>query len=165
MTNIWKKSSLSINPYHETAFKALGLTRENISRAEMDQRVEERRQAVRNVPGYHLLGERPLIQADITSARQILFDSTRRMLEELLEHKPERLKVDEIERAHARLKMPDSPNDAEPVCRFAFLSRVVQDLALSHLKGLPPVEIPAFPVDLHGIPPFGLPGEEDDEQG
>jgi len=163
MTNIWKKGPLTTNPYYETAFKALGITRDVTSLAEIGQKVEERRQAVGSVPGFYTLGERELTQEDITNARQILFNPTRRILEELLEHKPERLQVDEIERLQAWLPMPDWPDEMPSPRHLKFLLRVVQEFALEYLKNLPPVKVPPFPVNVDPIPPFGLPEEADDD--
>ncbi len=157
--NIWKKGHLTTNPYYETAFQALGITRNVTSRVEIGQKVEERRQAVRNVPGFYKLGERDLAETDVTRASQILSDPTRRILEELLEHKPERLQVDEIESLRDKLKMPDLqdlPEAFPPPRHLKFLLRVVQELVLEYLKNLPPVEVPPFPVEVTPIPPFGL---------
>lgn len=163
MTNIWKKGSLKTNPYYETAFQALGITRDIISLAEIGQKVEERRQAVKAMPGYYKLGERDLTQADITNARQILFNPTRRILEELLEHNPESLPVDEIERLQTRLKMPDWPETIPPPRHMIFLLRVVQEFVLDYLRNLPAVDIPPFPIDVTPIPPFGLLEEAEDD--
>lgn len=162
MSNIWKKGSLKINPYYETAFQVLGITRDVTSRTEIGQRVEERRQAVRNVSGFYTLGERALTETDITNASQILSDPTRRILEELLEHKPEQLPTEEIERIQARLNIPDWP-EKPPPRHLKFLLRVVQELALEYLQNLPPIEVPPFPVNVNPIPPFGLLEEVEDD--
>ncbi len=163
MTNIWKKGPLTTNPYYETAFQTLGITRDVTSRAEIRQRVEERRQAVRAVPGFYTLGERALAETDVTRASQILSEPTRRILEELLEHKPERLQVDEIERLRDKLKMPDWSEELPAPRHLKFLLRVVQELVLEYLKNLPPVENPPFPVDVNPIPPFGLKEEAEND--
>jgi hypothetical protein len=169
MTNIWKKHLLTTtalaNPYHETAFQALGITRDVVSRAEISQKLEERRQAIEHKPGFYTLAERELTRFDVNNARQILFDPTRRILEELLEHKPERLEVGEIERIQARLTMPDPPDGQDEAAssrRRAFLLRAVQEFARQYLENLPPVDVPPFPVDVAPIPPFGSPPEAED---
>ncbi len=156
MINIWKKSSLTTNPYRETAFQALGITRDVVSRAEIGRQIEERRQAIKNVPGYFLLNSRPLTQTDITNAREILFNPTRRILEELLEHKPEHPQVEEIERLRERLPKPDWPQEIPMPVRLAFLVPVILDFARQYLENLPPLEVPPFPIDLTFIPPFGI---------
>jgi len=153
MTNIWKRGSIARNPYHETAFKALGLTPEVTSRAEIASRVEERLRAVRRVPGFYTLGERDLTEADVLEARRILFDPTRRILEELLEHRSEAPELEELERIRKRLEMPP-PAPASPPSR-AFLRRAVRKLARECLDELPVVEVPPYPVDPRPIPPFG----------
>lgn len=163
MTNIWKKGPLTINPYYETAFQALGITRDVTSRAEIGQKIEERRQAVVMMPGFYKLGKRALTEPDVTNAGQIMSDPTRRILEELLEHKPERLQVDEIERLQARLPMPDWPDETPAPRHLKFLLRVVQEFALEYLENLPPVKVPPFPINVDPIPPFGLPEEADDD--
>ena len=161
--NIWLKGSVKTNPYHETTFQALGITRETISRVEIGQKVEERRQAVRLMPGFFQLGERPLTNTDITQAAQILADPTRRILEELLTHKPEVLPVDELERLQPRLPQPDWPEELPPPRHLQFLIRVIQEMALDYLTKLPPVNVPPYPVNLDTIPPF-VPKEEAEDE-
>jgi hypothetical protein len=160
--NIWLKGSVKTNPYYETAFQALGISRDVVSRAEIGQKVEEKRQAVRLMPGFFKLGERPLTDPDVTQAGQILADPTRRMLEELLVHKPETLPVDELDRLEARLPQPDWPEELPPPRHLRFLLRVIQEMALDALANLPPVDPPPFPINLDTIPPFG-PEEIQDE--
>lgn len=162
MTNIWRRGPVLANPYHANAFRALGITRDIVARAEIDQKVAERRQAVNHVPGYYILRANPLTQADITSARQTFFDPTRRILEELLEHQPERPEVSELTALGARLQPPDWPEDA-PLRNLSFLLRAVQQLALDYARRLPPVAVPAFPVDLRPIPPGGRHPEDQDD--
>ncbi len=143
------------NPYYETAFQALGINRDVVSRPEIGQKVEERRQAARLMPGFYRLGERPLTDADVTQAAQILADPTRRMLEELLVHQPESLPVDELERLQKRLPQPDWPEELPPPRHLRFLVRVIQEMALDYLAQLPPVGLPPDPINLNTIPPFG----------
>ena len=50
--NIWKKGPLTTNPYYETAFQALGITRDVTARAEIEQKVGERRRRVKMDYGY-----------------------------------------------------------------------------------------------------------------
>jgi hypothetical protein len=159
MTNIWKRGSIARNPYHETAFKALGLTPEVTSRAAIASRVEERLRAVRRVPGFYALGERDLTEADVLEARRILFDPTRRILEELLEHKREAPELEELERFRKRLEMPPPVPAAPP--NVVFLRRAVQALARACLNDRQLVEVPPHPVDPDPIPPFGRPEADD----
>lgn len=162
MANIWKKGPLSVNPYHENAFQVLGLTRDVTSRADIDQRVGERREAVRNMPGHHRLGGRDLTLADVTRARRTLLDPTSRILEGLLEHRPEVPEVEEIERIEKRSPAPEVPAASSPHnLRFLLLGR--RELAFELLENLAPVEVPAFPVDLTPIPPFGIIEEDGDD--
>lgn len=160
--NIWLRGSIQTNPYDETAFQVLGISRDVVSRLEIGQKVEERRQAVRLMPGFYRLGARPLTDPDITQAAQILADPTRRMLEELLAHKPETLPVEELERLQTRLPQPDWPEELPPPRHLQFLVRVIQEMALDYLSKLPPVTAPPYPVNLDTIPPFG-PEEANDE--
>lgn len=154
MAHIWKKGALTTNPYYETAFQSAGITRDIITRAEIDQRIGERRQAVAAAPGYYRLGARALTLADITIARQILLDPTRRILEELLEHQPEQLEASELERLRDRLTLPIGVR-ASPR-HLAFLLRAAQELAREFLLEQQPAEPPPYPVDLAIIPPFGF---------
>lgn len=160
--NIWLRGSIQTNPYDETAFQALGINRDVVARLEIGQRVEERRQAARLMPGFYRLGERPLTDPDVTQAAQILADPTRRILEELLVHKPEALPLEELERLQTRLPQPDWPEELPPPRHLQFLVRVIQEMALDTLAQLPPVGVPPYPVNLDTIPPFGA-EEVDDE--
>ena len=161
--NIWKKGPLTTNPYYETAFQALGITRDVTARAEIEQKVGERRQAVAHVPGYYRLGKRALTQADVAKARQTLLDPTQRILEELLEHQPESPPIEALERFKSRLPKPppDWPETPPPPQHLQFLLLAVREYAREYLDNLPPVEVPAFPVDLRPIPPFGWLEDDD----
>jgi hypothetical protein len=163
MTNIWRRGPLTTNPYYETAFQALGILCDVTSLLEIGQKVEQRRQVVQNMPGYYSFGERSLTGPDITRAHQVMSDPTRRILEELLEHRPEQLEVEEIERLQARLMMPDWPEKTPPPRHLAFLLRAVQEFALEFLKNLPPVEVSPFPIDVTPIPPFDLVEKDKDD--
>jgi len=160
MENIWLRGKQASNPYDQTAFQVLGLRRDVMLLAEIAQRVEERRQAVKSVPGFYTLGDRDLTLSDITQARKILFDPTRRILEEILEHNPEDLQVDEVERVLARLPVPNWPQEPPAPRHLTFLLRAVQALAWQIVEDLAPVEVPPFPLDLEPIPPFGLPDRD-----
>jgi hypothetical protein len=155
MANIWYRGSVTVNPYHENAFKAIGMRRDVVAPDQVSQKVEERRQAVQAVPGVLKLAGRDLTQADITAARQVLFDPNRRMLEELLEHQPEAFPADELKRILSRLSAPGWPQEPPPIRSLAFLLRVVQDLVIQFAEELPPIEPPPYPVDTTPIPPFG----------
>ena len=156
MTNIWNRGSVTINPYHENAFKAIGMRRDVVAPDQVSQKVEERRQAVQVLPGVFKFAGRELTQADITRARQVLFDPNQRMVEELLEHQPEVFPGDDLERILTHLAAPDWPQEPPPLRSLAFLLRVVQDLAVQFAGDLPPIEVPPYPVDTTPIPPFGL---------
>lgn len=162
MTNIWKKKSLT-NPYYETAFHILGISRDVVSPSEINQKIEERRQAVRNMPGFYTIGDRAITEEDVTNAAQILSDPTRRILEELLAHNPEYLQVDEIIRLQKELKIPDFPEKNPPPRHLKFLLKAVQEFAGDFLKNLPEVEIPPRQIDKKIIPPFGLLEEDLDD--
>jgi hypothetical protein len=160
MTNIWKeKGPVTSNPYHQAAFKAVGMSRSVIAPDQVAQMIEQRRQALRAMPGVFQFDGRKLTQADITTARQILLDPNRRMLEELLEHQPEEFPTDELDRLYIRLvgigwemPHPDQPNTK-------FLLRVAQELARKFADELPLADPAPYPVDNDLIPPFGEPDQ------
>jgi hypothetical protein len=160
MTNIWKtKGPVTSNPYHQTAFKAIGMNRSVVAPDQVAQIIEQRRQALRAMPGVFKFDSRELTQADITMARQILLDPHQRMLEELLEHQPEEFPTDELDRLYARLVSlgwemppPDQPN-------AKFLLRVAQELAHQFADELPLTDPAPYPVDSDLIPPFGKPDQ------
>lgn len=156
--DIWKKGNITTNPYRETAFQTLGISTEVMSRAEIGRKLEERRQAVQNVPGHFRLGTRPLTQTDITNAREILYDPTRRILEELLEHRPEKPRLEDIEqfREHLDKQTGAEGFPLEPGL-FSQVPRII-DIAMELLENLPPVEVPPPAPEVTLIPPFGSPG-------
>lgn len=162
--DLWKKGTITTNPYRETAFQALGISTAVVSRAEIGRKLEERRQAARNVPGHFCLGDRPLTQTDITTAREILFDPTRRILEELLEHRPEKPRVEDIEqfREHLDKQTRTEGFPMEPGL-FSLAPRII-DMAVELMENLPPAEVPPPALDVTLIPPFGHPGSEGGKQ-
>jgi len=151
MKNIWIKGPLTVNPYYETAFKILGISPDMTSPVQISQKIEERRQAVRNKPGFYKLGKRDLTLSDINSASQTLLNPTERILEEILEHKPEQLEIEEIKRLKSRLPEPDwhisSPR------HLKCLLKIVQEFVMQYHKDLPSPEIILFPFELKPIAP------------
>ncbi len=151
----WKKGTVTTNPYKETAFKALGISTGVVSRAEIGRRIEERRQAVRSVPGHFRLGSRPLTQTDITNAGEILFNPTRRILEELLEHRPEKPRVRDIQRFREYLDKQNWSEEFPPPPGLLSLAPFIIGIALQLLESLAPVDVPPPPVEVELIPPYG----------
>jgi hypothetical protein len=156
MISIWKRASVTINPYRVTAFKALGLlmNTEVLSPADIDGIAGQQKNTIRDNPGIYKFGEEFLEEKHITQALEILLDPTRRILEELLEHQPEALPTDELERFKQRLPRPawpDAPPEAE---NLSFVLRVVQDLARQFAGELPPLYPSPFPVDLTPLAAF-----------
>lgn len=156
MASIWKQTSVTINPYRVTAFKALGvlMNTEVLSPAEIDGIAGQQKDAIRDNPGVYKFGEEFLEEKHITQALEILQNPTRRMLEELLEHHPEPLPTDDLERFKQRLQpptWPDSPPEAE---NLSFLLHVVQDLARQLASELPPMYPSPFPVNITPLAPF-----------
>lgn len=114
----------------------------------------QQKNTIRDNPGIYRFGDESLEEEHITKALEILLNPTRRILEELLEHPPETLPTDELERFKQRFQLPswpDSPPEAE---NLSFLLRVVQDLACQFINELPPVNPSPFPVDLTPLAPF-----------
>ena len=163
MTDIWKKKDLGTNPYRETAFKALGLTRDAVTRGEIAQRAEERKQALAAMPDYYELGQRPLTAADINAAQQVLLAPSRRMEEELLEHQPEPFPAQEVERQLPELPWPERPTGPPPLANRAFWGHVARELACQALGQLPEVKLPPRPVATAPPPPMPLPEQNPDE--
>jgi hypothetical protein len=160
MTNPWSRGNCRINPYYVTAFRAAGIDRNVTAPAEVDQRIAERREAVKSAPGYYRLGDRALTLEDLTEAREILLDPARRIGEELLEHAPEALEVEELSRLAAGLPPPPGPEEPPRPRHMRFLLRVVQDVARQALASLPAADVPpAVPLSI--IPPFDLCPEPD----
>lgn len=160
MTNIWKKKGpITSNPYHQAAFKAVGMSRSVIAPDQVAQVIEQRRQALRAIPGAFQFDGRELTQSDITAARQILLDPNQRMLEELLEHQPEEFPSDELDRLYTRLVSLDwdMPPPNQPNTKF--LLRVAQELARQFADELPLADPAPYPVDGDLIPPFGKPDQ------
>jgi hypothetical protein len=162
--DIWKKGTITTNPYRETAFQALGISTGVVSRAELGRKLEERRQAVRNVPGHFRLGSRPLTQTDITNAREILFDPTRRILEELLEHRPEKPQVEDIEQFREHLDKQNWPEEFPMEQGLFFLAPLIIDIAVELMESLTPVDVPPPSLDVTLIQPFGRPGPKGGKQ-
>jgi hypothetical protein len=154
MANIFRREDLALSPYRRTAFKALGLTANQVDRASIVHAAEARRQAVTHVPGYHQLGGRPLTLADINRAEEALLDPNRRVIEELLEHAPEQPVVDQLQVMASRLEAPDWPVPFRAPRQPGILALVAQELVRNQLLALPSPDLPPFPIDTSPIPPF-----------
>jgi hypothetical protein len=156
MPSIWKRASVTINPYRVTAFKALGvlMNTEVLAPAEIDAIAGQQKAGIGDNLGVYRFGEEFLEEKHITQALEILLNPTRRILEELLEHQPEAFPADDLERFKQRLQRPPWPDSPPEVENFSFLLRVVQDLARQFASELPPVYPSPFPVDLTPLAAF-----------
>ncbi len=158
--SLWtEKGPVSVNPYDLSAFKAAGVPPDLMQPEQINQMIEQRRQAVQVMPGRIIFAGRPLTLADLTAARRLLLDPNQRMLESLLEHTPESFPAEELEVLRERMRnLPvDLPAAAVEERLPGVLVRLTQTLACSFAAELPAIEVPARPVDLDPIPPFGKP--------
>ena len=135
MSNPWIKSKITVSPYPRTAFKVLGIDCHTVSPREIRRCIEDRKLAVERVPGVFKLGNEDLTRADITRAGEILADPNRRIVEELLEHRPEKPQLEEIERLKKKLPEPHWPEPTPSRINPAFLIPVIQDIVNRHLLG------------------------------
>lgn len=164
MTNIWRDGrDLETNPYHETAFKAAGVTRD-ASPEDIERSIQGRLKIIKRMGlGYLVLKNRSLDNTDIARARQILLGNpTRRILEELLEHQSEPLPVERLVALQTRLEQLISGEPPPGLDAQQFAYDCVRALALDVLEQMPVQDTPPFPIDTTPIPPFGLPEKTTD---
>jgi hypothetical protein len=161
--NLWRRGSLTSNPYYRTAFRVARVPKAVVSRRTMVQLIRQTQQVIARDPQAHTIGGRPVTEAELTAAQQVLLSPPRRVLEELLEHSEERLPLERVRQLAAEAAQAMAAAAGDEPLRVAnlkalrpwarrWLNQFVENAAGAD---------PAFgALELTPVPPFGRPESE-----
>jgi hypothetical protein len=95
--NVWRRGSLSRNPYERTAFRVARVPREVVRRRTVIQMITQTKRIAERDPKSCAIHGQPVTLEEINGAEQILLSPPQRILEELLTHRSERLPLTQVE--------------------------------------------------------------------
>lgn len=160
--NIWRRGSLTENPYYRMAFRVCRVPREIVRRRKLVQLIGRTRRIVNTDAQFHTIRGEPVTLAEINAAEQILLDPRQRILEEFLVHATERPPLEGVRKLAKEIAKVMAVDETErlPVRDLKGLQPWSQALVLEFLdsRAGPDPSFGAFELEL--IPPFGRPGEE-----
>ena len=155
--NVWRRQTLSDNPYQRTAFRIARVSPESVRHRDVLQRISQMRKVLRAVPGSHIINGEAVTEAELASAERILSDPKQRILEELLEHPFESPAGDAVRKLadQVRLTMAGAETGALPVVNLGPLTSWAT-VWLRQMVERQPLADPSFgALELEPIPPFG----------
>ena len=160
--NVWRRGPLTENPYERTAFGVAQIPREVVRYRTLVQMIGQTKRLTSVNAKLHVLHGRPVTEAEINAAAQVLLDPKRRILEELLCHATERPSQNRCrnlaQEASAALSGPSS----EPltVSNLRGLESWVEDIVGDFFKARPSPDPSFGALELEIVPPFGGSREE-----
>lgn len=155
--NIWRRGPLRNNPYKRTAFRVSRVPRETVRHRILVQLIGRTKRVINTDPQAHVIEGRPVTEAEINSAEQVLLDPKLRVMEELLEHATERFSLERVrslaKEAAEAIAAPSS--DAQKATNRGGLQSFAKELVWQFLNTSerPDPAFGALEMDL--IPPFG----------
>lgn len=85
---VWRRESVTRNPYHFNAFRVAGVPVDLTERSWVAELIGQRRHLMAASPGVHAINGVPVSESDVNQAELILGDPRRRLIEELLTQAP-----------------------------------------------------------------------------
>lgn len=159
--NLWRRGSLTRNPYHRTAFAVAQVPREVVRHSILVKLLGQTRRIVNADPQAHTIQGEPVTGAEINAAEQILLDPRQRIVEELLVHATEKPPLEQVRQlAREVAEAMSVGSEAVPVTNIAAFEGLAQYLVARFLAGAPSAELSFGALELDLVPPFGRPGED-----
>jgi hypothetical protein len=160
--NIWRRESLSKNPYWRTAFLVTRVPREEVRRRTIVRTIGDTRRIVAADPLAHVIGDKPVTIEEINAAEQILLNPKQRILEELLEHTSEKLPLEDVRQLAREAGAALSAQSMEqlPVTNLEGLRAWAEVLVREFLQSVPGPDPSFGALELGLVPPFGQTDEE-----
>jgi len=154
---VWRRGSLTTNPYRRTAFRVARVPRETVRHAAVIQLIGQTRRVVRADSRVHQIDGNPVTEAEINVAEQILTDPKQRMAEELLHHTAETLPLKNIKKLVREATELLSEKNSIPlnVTNLSGLQPWVENLVEQFLSGHPQANPFFGSLELEVPPPFG----------
>ena len=160
--NIWRRTSLTENPYYRTAFRLARVPREVVRHKLIVQIIGQTRRTVCADPQAHVVAGEPVTEAMINAAEAILLDPQKRIAEELLEHAAEKPALEPVRKLLAEVDAALAGDEADtlPVVNLDALRPWTTSLVRQFLS-TQSVPDPSFGArELELIPPFGRTQED-----
>ena len=164
MVNVWRRGSLTRNPYLRTAFRVARVPRETVKHKTIVALIGNTQQVVSaDKQAHKILGE-PVTEAQVNAAEQILLDAGQRILEELLEHATERPPLETVRKlarkAAEAMAVEQGSSLASPVTNLSGLESWDQAVVREFLERSPGPDPSFGALELDVVPPFGRAAEE-----
>lgn len=162
IVNIWRRGSLLENPYVRNAFRVARVPREVVRHRTIVQLIGQTERIVNTDPTAHTIRGKPVSNAQINVAAQILLDPKQRILEEMLVHATETPPLERIRRLAADAAAAMAANDTGrlPVTNLEGLEPWAREMVRQFLDNIPGPDPSFGALELDLVPPFGRPGED-----
>lgn len=159
--NLWRRGTLSRNPYARTAFRVARVPREVAKHRAVVLLIGQTKRIVSADPRAHALGGEPVTLAELNAAAQILLDPVQRIREELLEHSCESLALDHLRSMLREISETMGPGRREgATVSLAATMPSADTFVLELLHGADAADPRLGALELDVVPPFGNPGSE-----
>ena len=155
--NIWRRGPLGKNPYARTVFRIARVERDKTKRKTIVKLIGRVKKIVKRDPRAHLIQGETVDEADINMAEKIILDPEARVVEELLEHLPEKLPLQRVralitEAAEAMEAMAGAgAGDPDPWALLPW----TREIAAAYIKENALPAPPLGHLELAVPPPFG----------
>ena len=155
--NVWRRGSLTTNPYVRTAFRVARVPRETTRHKTIVQLVGQTRRIVRVDPQAHAILGEPVTDAEINAAEQVLLDPKRRIMEELLHHAAEKPPLDRVRKQAAQAAEAMASEDSEdlPITNLSALESWARRIVTDLVEASPPTDPSFGALELELLPPYG----------
>lgn len=155
--NIWRRGSLTKNPYKRTAFRVARVPRDVVRHRTIVQLIGQTKRIVSADTQAHTIGGEPVSEAELNAAEQILLDPRQRIVEELLEHATERPRLERVHRLarEAVAAMAAEDTGRLPVTNLRGLQSWAQALVQEYMDGVLGADPSFGALELDLVPPFG----------
>ncbi len=155
--NIWRRGSLSKNPYYRTAFCVARVSCETTRHRTIVQLIGQTRRIVNTNLQAHMIKAEPVSDAEINTAEQILLDPKQRIVEELLQHTTEKPPLARIHRLVKKVTESMTSENIEqlPVTNFGGLQTWARSLVHQFINGKSDTKSSFGAFELNVAPPFG----------
>lgn len=155
--NVWRRGSLSDNPYRRTAFAVARVPRETSRRRSLAQLIAQTRNVIRADPHAHVLDGRPVTLEQLNAAEKTLLDPQQRMVEELLHHATERPHLEHLRKLLQRCQqaLESQPTSDERAVDLRKLEGCLEHMLHLYLDAVPSPDASFGALELCLSPPFG----------
>jgi len=155
--SVWRRGSLTENPYVENAFRVARVSPEVVRRHTLVQLIGQARMIVSTDARAHSIRGQAVTSEDINRAESILLAPQERILEELLVHATERLPLQRARQLMQEASAVLVREAAAPaqVRDLQVLRTWVADLVGQYLDGVKPSDAGFGALEMDLVPPFG----------